>query len=88
MFHLNKTIRKAAQNAVVRKQFSVKSLHEVLREQIPAKQEAMKKLKKEYGHRVLGEVTVDQCIGGGRDVCGAWWSRRVLFRRTCGQSLF
>jgi hypothetical protein len=36
------------------------SLQEVLRDQIPLKQEAMKAMKKEYGHRSLGEVTVDQ----------------------------
>jgi hypothetical protein len=31
-----------------------------LKDQIPAKQAALKKLKADYGHRSLGEVTVEQ----------------------------
>jgi citrate synthase len=50
----------------------------VLRDQIPAKQEAMKKLKAEYGHRSLGEVTVDQCIGGSRDVKCMYYETSLL----------
>ena len=57
---------------------STKSLKEVLKAQIPAKQEALKKLKKEYGHRSLGEVTVDQCIGGGRDVKCMYYETSLL----------
>lgn len=57
---------------------SAKSLKEVLKDQIPAKQEALKKLKKEYGHRSLGEVTVDQCIGGGRDVKCMYYETSLL----------
>ncbi len=57
---------------------SNKSLKEVLKDQIPAKQEALKKLKKEYGHRSLGEVTVDQCIGGGRDVKCMYYETSLL----------
>jgi hypothetical protein len=44
---------------------SSKTLKETLIDQIPAKQEAMKKLKAECGNLSLGDVTVDQCIGGG-----------------------
>ena len=51
---------------------------EVLRDQIPAKQEAIKKLKKEYGNKVLGEVTVDQCIGGSRDVKCMYYETSLL----------
>lgn len=64
--------------SIVQRQFSVKSLKETLKEQIPAKQEAMKKLKAEYGHRSLGEVTVDQCIGGGRDVKCMYYETSLL----------
>lgn len=49
-----------------------------MKDQIPAKQEALKKLKKEYGHRSLGEVTVDQCIGGGRDVKCMYYETSLL----------
>ena len=34
-----------------------------MREQLPIKQEAMKNLKKEYGNKIIDEVTVDQVIG-------------------------
>ena len=54
------------------------SLKDVLRDQIPLKQEAMKALKKEYGHRSLGEVTVDQCIGGSRDVKCMYYETSLL----------
>uniref|UniRef100_A0A7S3HK22 Citrate synthase n=1 Tax=Spumella elongata TaxID=89044 RepID=A0A7S3HK22_9STRA len=57
---------------------STKSLKEILKDQIPLKQEAMKKLKAEYGHRSLGEVTVDQCIGGGRDVKCMYYETSLL----------
>lgn len=56
----------------------MQSLKEVLRDQIPAKAEALKKLKKDYGHRSLGEVTVDQCIGGGRDVMCMYYETSLL----------
>ena len=38
----------------------------------------MKKLKKEYGDKVIGEVTVDQCIGGGRDVKCMYYETSLL----------
>ena len=38
----------------------------------------MKKLKKDYGHLSLGEVTVDQCIGGGRDVKCMYYETSLL----------
>ena len=56
----------------------LQSLKDVLRDQIPLKQEAMKLLKKEYGHRSLGEVTVDQCIGGSRDVKCMYYETSLL----------
>eukprot|EP00598_Pedospumella_elongata_P002537 CAMPEP_0184986428 /NCGR_PEP_ID=MMETSP1098-20130426/16679_1 /TAXON_ID=89044 /ORGANISM="Spumella elongata, Strain CCAP 955/1" /LENGTH=462 /DNA_ID=CAMNT_0027510695 /DNA_START=37 /DNA_END=1425 /DNA_ORIENTATION=+ len=63
---------------VAKKNMSTKSLKEILKDQIPLKQEAMKKLKAEYGHRSLGEVTVDQCIGGGRDVKCMYYETSLL----------
>mmetsp|Transcript_23998 Transcript_23998/g.23050 ORF Transcript_23998/g.23050 Transcript_23998/m.23050 type:complete len:465 (-) Transcript_23998:195-1589(-) len=60
------------------RQMSSKSIQEVLRDQIPLKQEAMKAMKKEYGHRSLGEVTVDQCIGGSRDVKCMYYETSLL----------
>ena len=53
-------------------------MKEILKDQIPVKQEALKKLKNEYGHRSLGEVTVEQCIGGGRDVKCMYYETSLL----------
>lgn len=63
---------------LARRHMSAKSLKEILRDQIPAKQDAMKKLKAEYGAMSLGEVTVDQCIGGGRDVKCMYYETSLL----------
>ena len=54
------------------------SLKETLAAQIPGKQEEMKKLKKEYGNYSLGDVTVDQAIGGGRDVKCMYYETSLL----------
>jgi len=55
-----------------------KSLKEILKAQIPVKQAAMKELKAKYGNMSLGEVTVDQCIGGGRDVKCMYYETSLL----------
>jgi citrate synthase len=54
------------------------SLKEVLAEQIPAKQAELKEIKTKHGSKVLGEVTVDQCIGGGRGVKCMLWETSLL----------
>ena len=52
---------------------SIATLKEVLEAQIPGKQASLSALKKDHGSVVLGEVTVDQCIGGARGVkCMLW----------------
>ena len=52
---------------------SVTTLHETLMAQVPEKQKALATLKKEHGSRVIGEVTIDQLIGGARSVkCMLW----------------
>ena len=74
------TLRSCAKKSIsyAQRSMSVKSLKEVLAAQIPAKQEALKSLKKEYGHLSLGEVSVDQCIGGGRDVACMYYETSLL----------
>eukprot|EP00670_Eutreptiella_braarudii_P016580 CAMPEP_0174324056 /NCGR_PEP_ID=MMETSP0810-20121108/12236_1 /TAXON_ID=73025 ORGANISM="Eutreptiella gymnastica-like, Strain CCMP1594" /NCGR_SAMPLE_ID=MMETSP0810 /ASSEMBLY_ACC=CAM_ASM_000659 /LENGTH=65 /DNA_ID=CAMNT_0015436723 /DNA_START=26 /DNA_END=220 /DNA_ORIENTATION=+ len=47
---------------------AVTTLKETIAAQLPAKRDYIKMLQKEYGDVVLGEVTVDQCIGGARGV--------------------
>ena len=54
------------------------TLHEVLSQQIPGKQAELKELKEKYGDKVLGTVTVDQCIGGGRDVKSLYYETSLL----------
>jgi citrate synthase len=44
------------------------SLHSRLAEIVPRKQEEVKTLLKEHGDKVLGEVTVAQCVGGMRGI--------------------
>jgi len=52
---------------------SVTSLTETLMQQVPEKQKQLLALKKEHGSKVIGEVTIDQCIGGARGVkCMLW----------------
>jgi citrate synthase len=68
----------AARSIVQARNSSTKSLKDILKAQIPAKQEALKKLKAEYGNKSLGEVTVDQCIGGGRDVKCMYYETSLL----------
>jgi len=49
------------------------TLQETLFAQVPEKQKALAALKKEHGDHVIGEVTIDQCIGGARSVkCMLW----------------
>ncbi|KAI9356842.1 citrate synthase [Pilaira anomala] len=56
----------------------VKTLKERLAELIPEKQAEVKAFKKEYGSKVLGEVTVDQAYGGMRGIKGLVWEGSVL----------
>lgn len=44
----------------------------------PLEQQRFKSLKEKYGHRVLGEVTVDQALGGARDVHCLVWEPSLL----------
>lgn len=65
-------------NGSARRLFSQKTLKQTLEAQIPVKQAALKKLKQEYGHLSLGNVTVEQCIGGGRDVKCMYYETSLL----------
>mmetsp|Transcript_4012 Transcript_4012/g.4910 ORF Transcript_4012/g.4910 Transcript_4012/m.4910 type:complete len:471 (-) Transcript_4012:72-1484(-) len=57
---------------------SSSGLKERLIELIPQEQERFKKLKKEYGASSLGEVTVDQALGGARGVKCMIWETSLL----------
>ena len=54
------------------------TLKDILASQIPAKQAELKEVKAAHGSKSLGEVTVDQCIGGGRGVKSMLWDTSLL----------
>ncbi|KAG2807703.1 putative citrate synthase [Phytophthora cactorum] len=57
---------------------STTTLLDELKEQIPVRQEALKKLKAEHGHKSLGEVTVEQTLGGARGIKSLLWETSLL----------
>lgn len=54
------------------------SLKAVLASQMDGKRKALTDMKKNYGHVSLGEVTVDQAIGGARGVKCMLWETSLL----------
>lgn len=74
-----KTLRQTARSPAT-KAFSTSSptLLETLKAQVPVRQEALKKLKAEHGNKSLGEVTVDQTLGGARGVKCLLWETSLL----------
>ncbi|KAJ7685116.1 citrate synthase-like protein [Mycena polygramma] len=57
---------------------STKSLKETLQEVIPVKQEQLKKLKAEHAQTVVGDVKVENIIGGMRGIKAMLWEASVL----------
>ncbi|KAK7014922.1 citrate synthase [Favolaschia claudopus] len=57
---------------------STKSLRETLQEVIPGKQEQLKKLKTEHAQTVVGDVKVENVIGGMRGIKAMLWEASVL----------
>ncbi|EPS38980.1 hypothetical protein H072_7287 [Dactylellina haptotyla CBS 200.50] len=55
-----------------------KSLKETFAEKVPQEIEKIKKLKKEHGSKVLGEVTLEQVYGGARGIKSLVWEGSVL----------
>jgi len=52
---------------------NIATLQETLAAQVPEKQKSLAALKKDHGDHVIGEVTIDQAIGGARGVkCMLW----------------
>ncbi|OBT87534.1 citrate synthase, mitochondrial [Pseudogymnoascus sp. 03VT05] len=54
------------------------TLKERFAEQLPEKIEEIKKLRKDHGHKVIGEVTLDQVYGGARGIKSLVWEGSVL----------
>lgn len=71
-------VRSIARNAGCRRLASTKTLKETLQEVIPPKQEQLKRLKAEHGHTVVGDVKVENIIGGMRGIKAMLWEASVL----------
>ncbi|KAI6005506.1 citrate synthase-like protein [Pisolithus albus] len=72
------TTTNLARNAGCRRLASTKTLEETLREVIPPKQEQLKKLKAEHAQTVVGDVKVENIIGGMRGLKAMLWEASVL----------
>jgi citrate synthase len=57
---------------------SEETLKQALERLVPIKQKEMKDLKAKYGDKSLGEVTVDQCIGGARGIKSMLYETSLL----------
>lgn len=53
-------------------------LFERLSELAPQKQAELKKMLADHGNKVLGNVTVSQCVGGARDIKSMLWETSLL----------
>ncbi|RXW23401.1 hypothetical protein EST38_g2473 [Candolleomyces aberdarensis] len=78
MFRLSSTRSAALRVAAQRRFASTKSLRETLQEVIPAKQEQLKKLKADHSQAVVGDVKVENIIGGMRGLKAMLWEASVL----------
>ncbi|KAF9580860.1 citrate (Si)-synthase [Lunasporangiospora selenospora] len=67
-----------ASNAIRAYATKPQGLKDRLRELIPEKREEVKKVKAEFGDKVLGETTVDMAYGGMRGIKGLIWEGSVL----------
>jgi citrate (Si)-synthase len=47
-------------------------------ELMPVKQEALTKMKKEHGAKIVDKVTIDQLIGGARSIKSMLWETSLL----------
>ncbi|KAI9894805.1 MAG: citrate (Si)-synthase [Vezdaea aestivalis] len=54
------------------------TLKERFAEKLPEELEKVKKLRKDYGSKVIGEVTIDQVYGGARGIKSLVWEGSVL----------
>jgi len=57
---------------------SSKTLHDTFAELVPQRQELLKELKTNYGDRSLGDIKVENLIGGMRGLKVMLWDPSVL----------
>jgi citrate synthase len=65
----------------VNSNFSIR-LKSRLKEVMPAKLEELKEIKKLYGNKEVGTYTVDQVIGGMRDIKSVFYDTSILDKMT------
>jgi citrate synthase len=61
---------------------STKTLQEAVAEVVPAKREQLKKLKADYNDRSLGEIKLENLLGGMRGLKVMLWEGSVLDANT------
>ena len=67
-----------ARTKVVCALLRLQGLKEKLIEIMPAKQEALKKFKKDHGGKIVDKVTIDQLVGGARSIKCMLWETSLL----------
>jgi citrate synthase len=73
-----RSVIRARTNAIRGTRNASTSLKAALKEAIPAKKELLKKVKTEYGERSLGEIQVNNLLGGMRGLKAMLWEGSVL----------
>ncbi|BGP35607.1 hypothetical protein JCM10296v2_007448 [Rhodotorula toruloides] len=76
MFSATRSAARTAAQAANRR--SVSTIREALKEIIPERQALLKQIKSEHGAKTLGNVTVEQVVGGGRGIKFMLWDPSVL----------
>ena len=71
-------LRAASVKTVARPFSSHSGLKERLEQLIPVEQARFKKIKEDHGNKSLGEVTVEQCLGGARGIKSMIWETSLL----------
>ncbi|KAJ7109315.1 citrate synthase [Mycena epipterygia] len=78
MFPRARLLVSSSRYAASKRFASTKSLKETLQEVIPGKQEQLRKLKAEHAQTVVGDVKVENIIGGMRGIKAMLWEASVL----------
>ncbi|GAA5960982.1 hypothetical protein JCM8115_002646 [Rhodotorula mucilaginosa] len=76
MFSATRTAARKVTNAAARR--NVSTVRETLAQIIPERQALLKEIKSQHGAKTLGNVTVEQVIGGGRGIKYMLWDPSVL----------
>jgi citrate synthase len=70
---INAPLRSAAFNGLRAYSSKTTTLKETFAAKLPGEIEKIKKLRKDYGSKVVGEVTLDQVYGGARGIRSLVW---------------